>query len=386
MSDLFNEQPSDKVGELVDPGSHLREAKEELETWKTKVVKADDLRAMLVLEKLDEDEKKRKIQQEMIACLKQQEEHQKALSLKMNEAQAELQVQEEHKKQLLIQLKKLQDKLQDKRAQSTKLRQKFKVCTLIPDTEVNFRKQHSEGSEVSDQVVAGVFTIIKKVDVPLKGGQALITFEEEKVASQVLKLAKCSMSYENSTVEVTPVKVTMDPSVKFEVHIDVSRKVLKVSNVPPSMAEERVRDRLEISFSKPSRGGAEVETVEYDKNTGTGRIMFLNPGAAESLALRGKYQVDLDPEEVKVQIEPEFNYRLRRFQTFCGSAKRTILLDNIQVFEDMEDEEDVQDNLEIYFQKPSNKGGEIDSIKYISKGKALRAYFCEDAVQMGTPL
>ncbi len=49
----------------------------------------------------------------------------------------------------------------------------------------------------------------------------------------------------------------------------------------------------------------------------------------------------------------------------------------------MEDEEDLQDHLEIHFQKPSNYGGEIESIKYTSKGKALQAFFlCEDAVKM----
>lgn len=67
------------------------------------------------------------------------------------------------------------------------------------------------------------------------------------------------------------------------------------------------------------------------------------------------------------------------FQTFCGSPKRTILLDDI---DDVEDEEDLQDHLEIHFQKPSNYGGEIESIKYISTGKTLHAFFCEDMVEM----
>lgn len=43
------------------------------------------------------------------------------------------------------------------------------------------------------------------------------------------------------------------------------------------MPEERMRDRLEMSFSRPSRGGGEVEGVQYDKNTGTGQITFLHP-------------------------------------------------------------------------------------------------------------
>lgn len=66
------------------------------------------------------------------------------------------------------------------------------------------------------------------------------------------------------------------------------------------------------------------------------------------------------------------------FQTFCGTPKRTILLDGI---EDIEDEEDLLDHLEIHFQKPNNYGGEIESIEYISTGKMLEAVFCEDMVE-----
>lgn len=48
----------------------------------------------------------------------------------------------------------------------------------------------------------------------------------------------------------------------------------------------------------------------------------------------------------------------------------------------MEDEEDLQDHLEIHFQKPNNSGGEIENIKYISKGKSLQAFFSEDKIDI----
>lgn len=63
-------------------------------------------------------------------------------------------------------------------------------------------------------------------------------------------------------------------------------------------------------------------------------------------------------------------------QTYCGTPKRTILLRGIQ---DVLDEEDLQDHLEIHFQKPSNYGGEVESIKYVSgSSKELKAFFSED--------
>ncbi|XP_042283270.1 N-myc-interactor isoform X2 [Thunnus maccoyii] len=362
----------------LEEDSQLAEAKKELDTWKAKVEKAYDVKSRLILEKLEEDEAKSKAQQEMLDCAKNQKECQEEFAESMKAVQDEILKLGKRKQDLLDKLMTCQAELEAKRTDTAKLKQKFKIYAQIPDTEVKFTCQNKEESDDNSQSIREVFAISQRPTVPLQGGQALITFEEEKVTSQILKIAKCSVSCENSTLAVKPKRITMDPAVKFEIHLDVSKKELKVSNVPPSIPEERMRDRLEMSFSRPSRGGGEVEKVEYDKNTGTGQITFLHPGVAESLALRGRYCVDLDS-EVNVQVGPIYKYELRKFQTFCGTPKRTILLDDI---EDMEDEEDLQDHLEIHFQKPSNYGGEIESIKYISKGKALQAFFCEDMEEM----
>ncbi|XP_044073644.1 N-myc-interactor [Siniperca chuatsi] len=378
MADIYKNRPIDvKMDGLEEEGSRFEEAKKELETWKSKAEKADDVKARLILEKLEEEEAKMKAQQEMFACVEKQEECQKEFTQSMNAVQDEILKLGKRRQDLLDKLRRCQDELEAKRAESTKLKQKFKIYAQIPDTEVKFRAQNKEEREDDSQPIRGVFAISQRPTVLLQEGQALITFEEEKVASQILKIAKCSVSCDSISLDVKPKRITMDPAVKFEVHLDVSRKELKVFNIPPSMPEERMKDRLEMNFSRPSRGGGEVESVEYDKNTGTGQITFLHPGVAESLALRGRYRVDLDS-EVNVQVGPIYKYQLRKFQTFCGSPERTILLDDIK---DVKDEEDLQDHLEIHFQKPSNYGGEIECIKYISRGKALQAFFlCEDSV------
>lgn len=62
-----------------------------------------------------------------------------------------------------------------------------------------------------------------------------------------------------------------------------------------------------------------------------------------------------------------------------GVPKRTVLLRGIQ---DVSDEEDMQDHLEIHFQKPSNYGGEVESIKYVPHGKKVRAFFNEDCAEV----
>lgn len=105
-------------------------------------------------------------------------------------------------------LKRYQDELESKGAESAHLKKKFKVgrqqtqqhfscnsivdfviqfATLtvqidaqILDTEVNFTGQEKDENEDSGLQIKGVFTISQRPVVLLQGGQALITFEEEK--------------------------------------------------------------------------------------------------------------------------------------------------------------------------------------------------------------
>ncbi|XP_034042667.1 N-myc-interactor [Thalassophryne amazonica] len=333
----------------------------------------------MMLEK-HEDEDQMKAEEHMYTCLKEQEESSKEFNESMASVQEEVFMAEKHNQHLLEKLRRCHAALEDKRAESMILNKKFKISAALPAMEVNFSRQTTEDDGDGDQFIQGVFAISQKPAVILKGGQALLTFEEEKVASQVLKIPKCSVLYEETQLDVKPKRVSVEPTVKFELHLSVSRKELIVSDIPSSMSVEQTKDRLHINFSRPSRGGGEVENIEYDQNTGTGHITFLHPGVAESLALRGRYTVDLQS-PVSVHVGPVCKKQLRKFQTFCGVPKRTILLDEIR---DFGDEEDLQDVLEIHFQKPSNYGGEIENIKYISKGKRLQAFFCEDKSEVHT--
>lgn len=344
-----------------------------------KVEKADDVKARLVMEKLEEEEAKRTAKEQMMTYANKRMECEKKFHENLKEIQCEVYQLGQRKQDLMDKLKRCQAELEAKRSESMKLRQKFKIYAQIPDTEVKFTEKNKENSEDDASAIRGVFTISQRPTVLLQGRQALITFEEEKVVSQLLKIPKCSVACENTTVDVKPKRITMDPVVKFEVHLDISRRDLKVANVPSLMPEERLKDRLEMSFSRPSRGGGEVERVVYQKATGTGQITFLHPGVAEGLALKGRYEVDLDS-TVLVQVTPLYNYQLRKFQTFCGTPKRTLLLDDIEDIDDINDDEEIQDHVEIHFQKPNNYGGEIESIKYISGGKVLQAFFSEDTV------
>ncbi|XP_058510737.1 N-myc-interactor [Solea solea] len=352
-------------------------AKKELETLKLKVEKADDVKSRLIVEKLEEDEIKEKAKQDLNDLIKKQDDCKKEFNQSMNILQDDISNLVKRKQDLLEKLRRCQAELEAKKVNSTELKQKFKISAPILDTEVKFVAEHEENNDDDSHLIRGVFDISQTPSVLLQGGQALITFEEKEVASQIMRIAMCSVSCEDMKVDVIPKSIIMGPVVKFEVHLDVFRNMLQVSNIPPSMPQERMKDRLEMSFSRPSRGGGEVERVTYDKKTGTANITFLHAGVAEPLALRGKYQLNLD-REVDVQVKPIYEHQLRKFQTFCCSPNRTILLDGIK---DIVDEEDLQDYLEIHFQKTCNSGGEMESIRYVSAGNALQAFFFEDNLE-----
>lgn len=151
---------------------------------------------------------------------------------------------------------------------------------------------------------------------------------------------------------------------------------------------------------------------------------------ALSLAQAGIFQVDLEAEKM-VEVAPVFQYQLQRFQvhmgyirpalmrwppvraiypcfaahqrrsdnwwsvifarisndkkagdafdafqTFCGFPRRTVLMTGIK---DLDEEDILKESLEVFFQKPSNSGGEIAHIRYVSKKKSLHAFFsCDD--------
>lgn len=54
------------------------------------------------------------------------------------------------------------------------------IYAQIPDTEVKFTRQNKEESDDDSQPIREVFAISQRPTVLLQGGQALITFEEEK--------------------------------------------------------------------------------------------------------------------------------------------------------------------------------------------------------------
>lgn len=94
--------------------------------------------------------------------------------------------------------------------------------------------------------------------------------------------------------------------------------------------------------------------------------------------------VDLDPRSsLSVPVQGSsfavFNVVFLMLAVFSQArtsvSKKTVQLVGIP---DILDEENLQDNLEIHFQKPSSGGGEVDAFVYIPLGKKAVGIFEED--------
>ncbi|CAL8267043.1 unnamed protein product [Lota lota] len=353
-------------------GREIADALKELEMWKGKVEEATCVKDDLNMEVLKQEEAKNKAMEDVNSTLEQQDKYRDEYTQATMAIEGDILRLQKENKNLRDQLKGCKDVLETRRTMFNELTQKLKFCAQIPDIKLKFSDMLKEEEDNEfGQHISGYHTITQRPTTVLTGGQALITFEEKEVASQILKMARCSVPIGQNILDVRPTRLTLESSVKFGIQLDVSKKELMFSGVWSAMSQEAIRDRLESSFSRPSRGGGEVERVEYDPNTGTGKVTFLKTGVAERLALIGEYSVDLD-KHVTIKVEPMFQYRLEMFQTFCGAPERTVLLDNIR---DVDEEDEMADMLEIFFQKPTNSGGEIESFKYISRGKELLALF-----------
>ncbi|KAJ8351598.1 hypothetical protein SKAU_G00230740 [Synaphobranchus kaupii] len=367
---LPGKEVSHNEGSSSEEQQKFLEALEELKIWKRKVEEAETNKSRLLIEKLDSEESKKQAQKEVQALTKED------TSLEMKEAQENNILDlEKRNRALLDYLKKRETILKNKKAECATLEQKLKINAEIPEKKVVFTRVEKEtGKENYDSIVS-VFSVTQRPLFLLKGCQALITFEKEEVAEQILRQANCPVIFDTKKINVKPNHVTLEPSVEFEIHMEISKRKIRFSNTPSGLPEEQMRDWLEARFSKPSRGGGEVVDVSYDKNAGSGQITFLNTGVAEDLTLEKNYCLDAN-RKIVANIFPSFEYQLKQFQNFYLVSKRTVLLGGI---EDIQDVEDQQDSLEIHFQRPTNHGGEVESVKYLSEGKTAQVFFTEDA-------
>nr|ACO51616.1 N-myc-interactor [Aquarana catesbeiana] len=262
--------------------------------------------------------------------------------------------------------KKLQDALKEQQA-------RFKVNSQLPAKNINFKETLTTAENRSDDEPMDItYTCYLTSGRPfiLGAGQALLTFEEERVARSVIAKKRHSLEGIDGGRNVEALQPQLDKSVKFEVRMDISRKKLKISNLPEDIPEETLKDKVELTFYKSSIGGAEIEEVEYDRNDNTAYVTYLQNGVAQRVLKSPWHQFMAGEVTCEVEVMPCVKIELNKLQMFFAASPRSVLLTGIKNVD--EDGDDVQDLIQIHFQKESNGGGEVESTEFCQdKGKTL---------------
>ncbi|XP_009271375.1 PREDICTED: N-myc-interactor isoform X2 [Aptenodytes forsteri] len=341
--------------------------KEELKKWKERVEKAEKTKADLLLCKLSADEEHVKAEEELIKLKDLQEKQHKDFIRSRDTHERELCVLNQGNTELKREIEKLKEDLAEC---SSALSRDGQIKRKVVEMKMKFTYMEDVKDDYPDTNTHCVFGVTTKIPFTLSQNQALLTFEDEEVAQRLIKMGKHTVNLDNKVADVTVKPFTLEMGIRFELHVTISGKKINISEIPELLIpEDWMRDKLELNFYKSEQGGGgEVENVNYDKRSRTAVITFLRPGAANSFVRCTKYPFFVNGRCYLLSVSPNTDVHLEKFQLYRGISKKTILLQGIKETE--EDEESIQDMIEIHFQKPSNSGGEIEKIKYVSKGIA----------------
>ncbi|XP_017651600.1 N-myc-interactor isoform X2 [Nannospalax galili] len=255
-----------------------------------------------------------------------------------------------------------------------KLEAELQIKEDIPKTKMKFVSVESPEDDSQFLNSSCSFQVSSQIPYELQRGQALITFEKEEVAQNVIMMGKHHVQMEDVIVEVTAGTVPLDSGIRFQVHIEISKMKINVTGIPDELPEEQMRDKLELSFCKSRNGGGEVETVEYNKQSQSAVITFVEAGVADRILKKNDYPFYISQRCYRVTVSPYIERRLEKYQVFSATSKRTVLLTGIEGVQ--MDEDTVADLVGIHFQRKKNGGGEVEVVKY-SLDQPYIAYFEE---------
>ncbi|XP_066135734.1 N-myc-interactor [Saccopteryx bilineata] len=271
-----------------------------------------------------------------------------------------------------IELKKEIQKLEAELQEATRDAQ---INEDIPEPKMKFTSLEKPENYSQFLNISCSFQVSSQIPYELQKGEALITFEEEEVAQNVIRMGKHLVDIMDRDVEVKAKPVSLKSGVRFQVHAEVSKMKISVTEIPDELPESQMRDKLALSFCRSRNGGGEVECVEYDKQTGSAVITFVEAGVTDKILKKKDYPLYINQDCHRVVVSPYIETHLKKFQVFSGISKRTVLLTGLEDLHLM-DEEIAGDLVNVYFQRQKNGGGEVDMVK-CSLHQPYVAYFQE---------
>ncbi|XP_022365173.1 interferon-induced 35 kDa protein isoform X3 [Enhydra lutris kenyoni] len=242
------------------------------------------------------------------------------------------------------------------------------VATAVP---LVFRGHTQQGQEAPKCLVSEV-----RISYPLPGGSALVTFDDPKVAQRVLQQKEHEIHIEECRLRVQVQALELPVVTAVQVSTRVSRRSVLVSGFPAGLrlSEEELLDKLEIFFGKTRNGGGDVETRELLR--GAVVLGFTKDTVAQYLCQIGQFTVPLGERKFPLRVSPYLSGEIQKADvsgkiTF-RPVPQSVLVLNIP---DVLDGPELQDILEIHFQKPSHGGGEVEALRVVPPGQRGLAVF-----------
>ncbi|XP_032175701.1 interferon-induced 35 kDa protein isoform X1 [Mustela erminea] len=264
---------------------------------------------------------------------------------------------------------RLKDRLRELQQRRRELRDQTRdqVPFLANAVPLVFRGHTKQGQEAPKCLVSEV-----RISYPLPGGSALVTFDDPKVAQRVLQQKEHEIHIEECRLRVQVQALELPVVTAVQVSTQVSRRSVLVSGFPAGLrlSEEELLDKLEIFFGKTRNGGGDVETRELLR--GAVMLGFTKDTVAQYLCQTGQFTVPLGEHKFPLRVSPYLSGEIQKADITFQSVPQSVLVLNIP---DVLDGPELQDILEIHFQKPSRGGGEVEALRVVPPGQRGLAVF-----------
>ncbi|XP_073539729.1 interferon-induced 35 kDa protein isoform X2 [Phyllobates terribilis] len=230
--------------------------------------------------------------------------------------------------------------------------------------------------KVSDNLPRCGINVKHQIRYPVKGGTALVVFEEPSVAARIIQKTHHKVKIEDCHINVKAEPIELMVLDTLSMDMSLSPQKILVSNLPASVSEEVLLDKLELFFGKTKYGGGEVESREFLADSRSAILTFANKGVAPQLVEKKKYDVPFGGQKKhEVCVSLSLDGDIKRHDIKRLQCNRTVLITGIP---DIKDEETLNDLLQIHFQMGVNGGGEVEAFLYCPKGKSTIAVFEDD--------
>ncbi|XP_059004225.1 interferon-induced 35 kDa protein [Mustela nigripes] len=264
---------------------------------------------------------------------------------------------------------RLKDRLRELQQRRRELRDQTRdqVPFLANAVPLVFRGHTKQGQEAPKCLVSEV-----RISYPLPGGSALVTFDDPKVAQRVLQQKEHEIHIEECRLRVQVQALELPVVTAVQVSTQVSRRSVLVSGFPAGLrlSEEELLDKLEIFFGKTRNGGGDVETRELLR--GAVVLGFTEDTVAQYLCQTGQFTVPLGEHKFPLRVSPYLSGEIQKADITFRSVPQSVLVLNIP---DVLDGPELQDILQIHFQKPSRGGGEVEALRVVPPGQRGLAVF-----------